>query len=396
MRKLSDTIARLAAMRTQHGMMQAAPPRSGRLSDLTDFGSNPGALKARMHVPAGLPDDAPLVVVLHGCTQTADGYDAGAGWSQLADEAGFAVLYPEQDRANNPNLCFNWFVPGDIKRGSGEALSIRQMIETMVTAHRLDRKRIYVTGLSAGGGMAATMLAAYPEVFAGGGLIAGLAHGVAGTIPEAFDRMRGQGLPAAAQLQKLLRDASTHEGPWPVISIWQGTADQTVVPANAQAIVDQWRGVHGLGEAPTLSQTVGRHAQQTWSDKGGRALVELHLINGMAHGTPLKAQGSGSLGAPAPYLLDVGISSTRAIADFWGIAESVTVVAGAAERTTTNVQTLPVPVTPVAGRAGAAPSGKARADADETAGKAEKAHPSTAGGVKAIIEDALRAAGLMR
>ncbi|MBH0236377.1 extracellular catalytic domain type 1 short-chain-length polyhydroxyalkanoate depolymerase [Methylobrevis albus] len=393
MRKLSDTIARLAAMRTMNGSMRPAPTRSERLKDLGDFGSNPGALKARIHVPAGLPDDAPLVVVLHGCTQNADGYDAGAGWSELADEAGFAVLYPEQDRSNNPNLCFNWFVPADIKRGSGEALSIRQMIEAMVVTHRLDRKRIYVTGLSAGGGMAATMLAAYPEVFAGGGLIAGLAHGVAGTIPEAFDRMRGQGLPPAGELQKLLRDASTHEGPWPVVSIWQGTADQTVVPANAQAIVDQWRGVHGLGEAPTLSQTVGRHAQQIWSDKGGRTLVELHLINGMAHGTPLKAQGSGSLGTPAPYLLDVGISSTRAIADFWGIAEGVTVVAGASERTTTNVQTLPVPVTPAAGRAGAAPSGRARATADDGAGRP---HPSTAGGVKAIIEDALRAAGLMR
>ncbi|RVD47672.1 PHB depolymerase family esterase, partial [Mesorhizobium sp. M7A.F.Ca.ET.027.03.2.1] len=113
-------------------------------------------------MPADLPDGAPLVVVLHGCTQNAAGYDRHSGWSQLADEGGFALLYPEQQRANNPNLCFNWFLPADTARDRGEVFSIRQMIETMVVAHGLDRKQIFVTGLSAGGAMAAAMIATYP------------------------------------------------------------------------------------------------------------------------------------------------------------------------------------------------------------------------------------------
>jgi poly(hydroxyalkanoate) depolymerase family esterase len=100
--------------------------------------------------------------VLHGCTQTAAGYDHHSGWSKLADDAGFALLFPEQQRANNPNLCFNWFLPQNTTRDSGEALSIRQMIETMVVASDLDRTRIFVNGLSAGGTMAAAMLATYP------------------------------------------------------------------------------------------------------------------------------------------------------------------------------------------------------------------------------------------
>ena len=210
-----------------------------------------------------------------------------SGWSRLADEAGFALLYPEQQRANNPNLCFNWFLPTDAARDRGEALSIRQMIETMIVTHGLDRKRVFVTGLSAGGAMAAAMLASYPEVFAGGGIIAGLPYGSATTIPEAFDRMRGHGGPSEQDLQRLLQRASTHKGPWPRISIWQGSADHTVAPSNADAIASQWRGVHGLETAPTHQAASGRSSKQVWRDDAGNALIEINMIAGMGHGTPL-------------------------------------------------------------------------------------------------------------
>lgn len=135
MRSISDTIARLAAQRARHAAAGQDPDGADRLSELSGFGSNPGALKAWTHVPAGLAEGAPLVVVLHGCTQTAAGYDLGSGWSTLADHCGVALLFPEQQRANNPNLCFNWFLPGDTRRNSGEALSIRQMIEAFADRH---------------------------------------------------------------------------------------------------------------------------------------------------------------------------------------------------------------------------------------------------------------------
>ena len=105
----------------------------------------------------------------------------------MADRFGFALLLPEQRRANNPNGCFTWFSAEDTSRECGEALSIRQMIERMVIDHGIDRSRIYVTGLSAGGAMTSVMLATYPEVFAGGAIVAGLPYGSAANVQEAFD-----------------------------------------------------------------------------------------------------------------------------------------------------------------------------------------------------------------
>src|SRR5665213_896580 len=160
-------------------MGQAMPAGGSKLVEYPNFGANPGALRMFLHAPKALPKKAPLVVILHGCTQDAAGYDAGSGWSQLADRAGFVVLAPEQTRENNTNGCFNWFQPGDTAHGEGEAASIRQMIECAVTTYDLDRKRIFITGLSAGGAMTAAKLGAYPEVFAGGAVIAGLAIGSA-------------------------------------------------------------------------------------------------------------------------------------------------------------------------------------------------------------------------
>src|SRR5690349_17222082 len=130
-----------------------------RLREVRDFGSNPGNLRMFGYRPSTLADNPALVVVLHGCTQTAAGYDLGAGWSTLADRYGFALLLPEQRRSNNPNGCFNWFQPGHSRRGQGEPLSIRQMIEKSVLDYGIDRRRIFVTGLSAGGAMASIMLA---------------------------------------------------------------------------------------------------------------------------------------------------------------------------------------------------------------------------------------------
>lgn len=293
----------------------------GRLSNLYAFGSDPGDLGARCYLPSDLPSGAALVVVLHGCTQTAAGYDHGSGWSALADRYGFALLFPEQKRSNNANRCFNWFEAGDTRRGSGEALSIRQMVEAMVDRHGLDPTRVFVTGLSAGGAMASVMLATYPEVFAGGAIIAGLPYGSAAGVPQALDRMRGHGGPDATKLVALVRQASDHDGPWPTVSVWHGTGDATVNPVNADAIIAQWRTLHGVGVAPDVIDTVDGYPHRVWRDKGGRAAIEDYRITGLGHGTPLATQGDEGCGTSGAFMLEANISSTRRIAESWGLVE---------------------------------------------------------------------------
>ncbi|CAN7668307.1 PHB depolymerase family esterase [Rhizobium sp. LjRoot30] len=318
MRSLSDTLQRLQRFRTAPTM----PTGSNRLEKLQNQTANPGDLLGWYRVPVSADSSfaIPLVVVLHGCTQTAAGYDAGSGWSKLADEYGFAVLFPEQTRQNNANLCFNWFSDGDIRRDGGEVGSIREMIGVMISDHGIDPTRVFITGLSAGGAMTNSMLAVYPEVFAGGAIIAGLPYGVASSIPQAFDRMRGHGLPPREQLQERLRSASSHAGRWPTISVWHGTADKTVDELNARAIIDQWKAIHEVADRPSRSDVVDGQEHHAWTSRTDADAIELYRIGGMGHGTPIDT--SSGYGSQAPYMLDVGISSTEHIARTWGLTPS--------------------------------------------------------------------------
>jgi poly(hydroxyalkanoate) depolymerase family esterase len=332
---LRGTISELRRYQRQWGSLISAvtdsqlEPAPGHLTEVTDFGSDPGNLRMLAHVPADLPDGAALVVALHGCTQTAGTFDRGTGWSELADRAGFAVLLPEQRRANNPNVCFNWFQPEDIARGEGEALSIREMIGWMIDAHGIDPARVYITGLSAGGAMTAAMLATYPELFAGGAVIAGLPYGRAGGVREALNNMR-HGDPAPPEiLGALVRAASPHRGPWPAVQIWHGTADYTVSVVNAQELVKQWTDIHGLAPVPTSEDHIGPHAHLEWTDRKGRALVEYYAIAGMGHGVPIvpaTEDDPESCGEFGPFMLDAGISSTYRIAASWGLVPAASPV----------------------------------------------------------------------
>ena len=290
------------------------------LVEINQFGSNPGALRMFSFVPEHLAPAPALVVVLHGCGQTAAGYDLGTGWSTLASRYGFALLMPEQQASNNANTCFNWFNPEDISRDGGEAGSIRQMIARMVADHKIDSRRIYVTGLSAGGAMTSVMLAIYPEVFAGGAVIAGLPYGIASNVREALSGMMQSPSRPARELGDLVRSASTHKGRWPKLSIWHGSADRTVNPANADEIVKQWLDLHGLPHDPMSSGEVDGHPRDVWWNADGETVVESYTITDMGHGTPLGINGNDEpYGAEGAFLIEAGISSSYHIANFFGL-----------------------------------------------------------------------------
>lgn len=300
------------------GAGRFSPPRV--MVETTDFGADPGHLRMLSHVPEGLGRGAPLVVTLHGCGQGAEDYARQSGWLTLAERRGFAVLAPAQSSANNPNRCFNWFERGDIARGEGESASIAAMIGHLLAEERLDASRVYVTGLSAGGAMTLVMLAAYPDLFAGGAVIAGLPYGVAGGIAEAIRVMHGADHRSSAALAALLPTTARTARHPPRLAIWHGTSDAVVAPANATDIARQWALAHGLPETPDGATSDGQLSRRVWRSRDrGAVAIELNLIKGLGHGAPLATLGPDGLGDTAPYMLEAGVSSTTEIADFWGL-----------------------------------------------------------------------------
>lgn len=297
-----------------------ATPAAAAVEPVTGFGSNPGNLKMFRYVPAGLPAGRPVVVALHGCTQNATGYGTGAGWTQLADRLRFTVVLPEQQSANNLNRCFNWFEPGDTTRGQGEAESIAQMVRKTLADTGAAASRVHVTGLSAGGAMTAVMLATYPEMFAGGGVVAGIAYRCAARMIDAFSCMYPGRNQTPAALGGAVRSASSHTGPWPTVSIWHGTADYTVAPANATELVEQWTDVHGIPATPTRTDTVAGYPHAVYA-AGGRPVVETYTITGMGHGQPLDpGTGAAQCGTAGAYLLDVNICAAWHMGSAWNLA----------------------------------------------------------------------------
>ena len=365
---LADTVAELLSRARAASPPGADGGEGGELRSVTHFGSNPGGLRMWLHVPDALTAKAPLVVVLHGCGQTAAGYAAGAGWLTLADRHGFAVLCPEQVSANNANRCFNWFEEADIRRGGGEAASIAQMVRWAVADLDLDGGRVFVTGLSAGGAMAAVMLATYPESFAAGAIIAGLPYGAASGVGQAMGAMRRVPDLSAAAWGDKVRAAAPPPPRWPKVAIWHGDADTTVTPAAAEALARQWCDVHAATRSSTLPGASVRHTQVSWSGADGSAAVALHKIAGLGHGTPIAASGADACGTAAPWILEAGLSSTREIARSWNLLDESRAAAASDSP-------------PAASAPGGAPAGRRR---------------TAAGDVGETITQALRRAGLMR
>ncbi|WP_224367984.1 extracellular catalytic domain type 1 short-chain-length polyhydroxyalkanoate depolymerase [Hyalangium versicolor] len=299
------------------------------LTAVSSFGTNPGNLKMWKYVPANVPANAPLVVAMHGCTQSADAY-AATGWNALADVLKFYVVYPEQVSGNNQNVCFNWFEPGDIARGQGEALSIKQMVDKMKTDHSIDSSRVFVTGLSAGAAMTHVMAATYPDVFAAGAVMAGIPYKCATSMTDAFTCMSPGVDKTATQWRDLVRNAySGYTGPYPRMSIWHGTSDYTVKNTNQTEGVEQWTSVHGIDTTADISETVAGYPHKVYTDTAGKALVETYAITGMGHGTPIdpafKFPGSSvACGTAGAYVLDTDICSTWYAAKWFGLDNSDT------------------------------------------------------------------------
>jgi poly(3-hydroxybutyrate) depolymerase len=232
-------------------------------------------------------------------------------------------------------------------------------------------------------------------VFAGGAIIAGLPFGVATNLREALSGMMQSSPRPADELGDLVRHATKHRGPWPKVSVWHGSADRTVNPANADEIVKQWLDVHGLPLAPMSATDVDGHPREVWWNADGETVVESYTITDMAHGTPLGiADNDERYGEAGAFLIEAGISSSYHIASFFGLTERVRQPIAAPtgisrESVGTIAMTVPVPAPELA----AAPRHHAASGRRAEPPQAPRRRGIDVG---AVITRALTAAGLMK
>lgn len=308
---------------------------------------NPANLKMFAYVPAKVKDgteSVPLVVLLHGCGQTAADYFRPTGWKKLADEMGFVLLLPEQPKMvlgltglpkGSPATCFTWWEPD---RGNKETRSIMNMVRRLIdrTDVKLDPSRIFVTGLSAGAGMTVDLAALYPTCFAGAAPIAGLpyycAQGPAKAVSECMLAKTPPRWPPdddhwSKRLERACRgDCPKDPGSWPRMSLWQGAGDQIVSPRNLDILMHQWTSVHDADESakPELLERGDYLIEhKKFLDGNKRVVVETWLISGKGkragHVVPIDSDHG--CGTPQDFVADENICSSREIAKFFKLDE---------------------------------------------------------------------------
>jgi poly(hydroxyalkanoate) depolymerase family esterase len=237
-----------------------------------------GSRGYRLYVPAsysGRP--LPLLVMLHGCTQSPEDFAAGTGMNRLAAEQGLLVAYPAQPASANPQRCWNWFKPADQARGQGEPSLIAGITRQIMAEYAVDPARVYVAGLSAGGAQAAIMGAAYPDLYAAIGVHSGLACGAARDLPSALAAMRqGAGGTAGAGAGRAV----------PTI-VFHGDRDTTVNPRNAALVMAEAEARTGapLTASVEPGAVPGGHAYERILQRlpDGRTAHEQWVVHGAGH-----------------------------------------------------------------------------------------------------------------
>ena len=276
-----DGVKKFSAPGLRNPIGRALPSTSDIVPDGTKFiestfSNAAGSRTYKLFIPSrSRGQQLPLVVMLHGCTQSPDDFAAGTRMNFLAEEQNFFVVYPEQPSAANPAKCWNWFRSGDQRRDGGEPSLIAGITRQIMRDHAIDPKRVYVAGLSAGGAAAAIMGATYPDLYAAVGIHSGLACGAASDLPSAFIAMRqGNGSEAIAEA----------ESPVPTI-VFHGDRDTTVHPNNGDRILEQ----SAKATRPTTKVLRGRvphghaYTRTILTDGGGWAISEHWNVHGAGH-----------------------------------------------------------------------------------------------------------------
>jgi poly(hydroxyalkanoate) depolymerase family esterase len=263
--------------RVEESQLPDAPPGAFISGSFTNAA---GTRPYKLYIPDGHAGKAlPMIVMLHGCTQTPDDFAAGTRMNALAHERNCFILYPEQTQAANRSRCWNWFKRGHQRRDHGEPAIIAGMTHEVIIRHAINPRKVYVAGLSAGGAMAAVMGAAYPELYAAIGIHSGLAVGSAHDVPSAFAAMRG-----TPRSPSFRARSGAGAGVLPLI-LFHGDRDKTVHPRNSEQVIESVG--HGTSTHRSVEhgQVPNGHSytRTQHSDATGRVVLEHWLVHGAGH-----------------------------------------------------------------------------------------------------------------
>ncbi len=270
-----------------------------------------------------LKSKKPLVVVLHGCSQSAETIALQSGWDQLAADHNFHVLYPQQKIINNPNLCFNWFNSNDISKELGEAASIKNMILHLNDSLNIDKEKIYVYGVSAGAAMAVALMALYPELFKAGASFAGAPFGAANDFIEAFKIMIDGLKKTPEAWAKLVNEEHVNQQvSYPELIVLHGTKDKVVNMQNAYELIKQWSALHYTDTIADeiINNYEGNSNVQKMSYQNQKSVITFYKINHLGHALAVDPGNSHKQGgATGLFATDMDFFSTWYVARDFGL-----------------------------------------------------------------------------
>lgn len=282
---IGEMLGRLGQLGSTNGLQAVTRPPPPPLPDgarfeWRRFADAAGSLAYKLYVPSGhAGEPAPLVVMLHGCTQSPDDFAVGTRMNALAEEHTFLVAYPAQAPSANASKCWNWFQSGHQQRDRGEPALIAGVTREVMRDFAVDPARVYIAGLSAGGAAAAVMADAYPELYAAVGIHSGLACGAATDLPSALAAMRQGGAAVGGR-----SPAPGGAGPVPTI-VFHGDRDRTVHPVNGDQVIARSRGTTGLATNVSRGRAPGggAYTRTVQADGSGRSVLEHWSLHGAGH-----------------------------------------------------------------------------------------------------------------
>ncbi|MFC3492920.1 extracellular catalytic domain type 1 short-chain-length polyhydroxyalkanoate depolymerase [Glycomyces rhizosphaerae] len=293
--------------------------QAAQLTQITNFGNNPGNLQMHVYVPDNVASNPAIVVANHWCGGSANDFYNSTQYRALSEQYGYIVIYPSVTRASK---CFDVASQASLNGSGGDSASIKSMVDHAIANYGADRNRVFATGVSSGAMMTNVLLGAHPEVFKAGAAFAGVPFTCFATSNGSewnSECAEGRINRTPQQWGDAVRNANSgYSGPWPRMQIWHGVNDDVLRYPNFQEQIDQWTNVNGTDQtADYTDQPQSNWTRTRYGGTGGQAMVEAISMAGVDHGLPVPEaevlRFFGLTGQQASGNLIVGAASSRCV-----------------------------------------------------------------------------------